>query len=99
MLVVGEHSQLAQLLDAPGAPVTNWREISDEINVEWDRATTEAQREALLTVLKATMDIAETTIAAGSLEVFKKARNQHYKSFIVQESMIERMSVRKRSTK
>lgn len=83
-----EPMRLRQLLDAPGAPAVNWREIAEEINVEWETAATTDQRVALLTVFKATMDIAETIIAPSSLEAFRDARHRHYKTFVLQESMV-----------
>ena len=83
-----EPIRLQQLLDAPGAPAVNWREIAGEIGVEWGKAATTDQRVALLTVFKATMDIAETVIASGSLDAFRDARHRHYKTFVLQECMV-----------
>ena len=83
-----EPMRLRQLLDAPGAPAVNWREIAEEINVEWEKAATTDQRVALLTVFKATMDIAETVIAPSSLDAFRDARRRHYKTFVLQECMV-----------
>jgi hypothetical protein len=85
---MAEPMRLRQLLDAPGAPAANWREIAEEVNAEWEKATTTDQRVALLVVFKATMDIAETVIAPGSLDAFKDARHQHYKAFVLQECMV-----------
>jgi hypothetical protein len=83
-----EPMRLRQLLDTAGAPAVNWRKIAEEINVEWEKAATTDQRVALLTVFKATMDIAETVVAPGSLEAFRDARHRHYKTFVLQECMV-----------
>ena len=85
---MAEPVRLRQLLDAPGAPAANWREIAEEVNAEWEKAITPDQRVALLAVFQATMDIAETVIAPGSLDAFKDARHRHYKSFVLQECMV-----------
>src|SRR5215469_4615847 len=85
---MAEPVRLRQLLDALGAPAANWREAAEEVNVEWEKATTPDHRVALLAVFQATMDIAETVIAPGSLDTFKDARHRHYKSFVLQECMV-----------
>ena len=85
---MAEPVRLRQLLDAPDAPAANWREIAEEVNAEWEKATTTDQRVALLAVFKATMDIAETVIAPGSVDAFKDARHRHYKTFVLQECMV-----------
>ena len=79
---------LFQLLNAPGAPLVNWREINKEICNEFGRATTEDYRIALLEGFKSTMDIAETTVAPESLRVFQDARAKQYKLFIVEEALV-----------
>lgn len=81
-------TQLERLMDAPGAPLDNWREIIKEIDKEFPVAESEEKRVALLAVFKATMDIAEGTIAQGDLERFRDARSKHYKSFLVQECLV-----------
>jgi len=83
-----EAPQLFQLLNAPGAPLVNWREINKEICSEFGRATTEDYRVALLEMFKSTMDIAETTVAPEDLEKFQNARRTQYKSFIVEEALV-----------
>jgi hypothetical protein len=75
-------------MNAPGAPLINWREIIKEINSEFGPAATTDYRVALLQMFKTTMDIAETTIAPEDLETFRKARRKHYHSFIVQEALV-----------
>ena len=79
---------LFQLLNAPGAPLTNWREIIEEINNEFGRAKTEDSRAALLATFKATMDIVESQVAPEQLSGFQDARWKHYNSFIVQEALV-----------
>jgi hypothetical protein len=85
---MSETSLLQQLLDAPGAPLTNWREIVEEVNAEFARCTTSDCRVALPATFKATIDIAETTVVPEDLETFRQARLRHYKSFVVQEATI-----------
>jgi hypothetical protein len=79
---------LFQYLNAPGAPLVNWREINAEICEEFGRAKTEDYRVSLLAGFKATMDIAETTVAPESLKTFQEARSKQYKTFIVEEALV-----------
>ena len=79
---------LFQLLNAPGAPLTNCQEIIKEINNEFGQAKTEDSRTALLATFKATMDIVESTVAPEELSIFQDARRKHYNSFIVQEALV-----------
>ena len=80
--------RLLALSERVSSAMTNWREIIDEINSEWQRASTTEQRVSLLAMFKATMDIAETTIAPEDLEKFREARVRHYKTFIVEEALV-----------
>jgi hypothetical protein len=91
--------KLFQLLNEVGAPVCNWREINQEICREWstlftakitnsDWYRTELHRISLLQTFQAVMDIAESTILPEDVEVFRNAREQQYKTFIYQESMV-----------
>lgn len=79
---------LFRLLNALGAPLTNWQEIIEEINSEFGRVQTEDSRSALLATFKAVMDIAETTVPQEQLSAFQEARYKHYSSFIVQEALV-----------
>lgn len=79
---------LFRLLNAPGAPATNWREIVNEINSEIERATTTDYRVSLLKMFMTTMDFVEATIIAEDLEKFREARRKHYKAFLVQEAFV-----------
>ncbi len=83
-----EPPRLQQLLNVPGAPLVNWREINKEICEEFGRATTLDYRIALLEGFKSTMDIAETSLAHEDLKVFQEARLRQYKTFIVQEALV-----------
>ena len=80
--------RLLELTERVSSAMMNWREIIDEINSEWQRASTTEQRVSLLAMFKAAMDIAETTIAPQDLEKFKEARARHYKTFIIEESLV-----------
>jgi hypothetical protein len=79
---------LFRLVNAPGAPLSNWRQIIDQINRDFDEAGTVDRRSALLATFKATMDIVESTLAPEHLESFREARRKHYSSFIVQEALV-----------
>lgn len=83
-----ELSPLEQLMDAPGAPLINWREILKEIESEFPRAITSDHRAALLATFKAVMDILETTVAPEGLKEFQDARLTQYKTYIVQEALV-----------
>lgn len=83
-----DFSELLRLLNDSGAPHHNWREIREEICVQWSSAKTIESRIELLDMFKTTMDIAETLIAEESLDVFREARRKDYHSFIVEEALI-----------
>jgi hypothetical protein len=80
--------RLLELTERVSSAMTNWREIIEEINSEWERASTTEQRVSLLAMFKAIMDIAETTIAPEDLEKFREARARHYSTFVVQEALV-----------
>ena len=87
-------SELDRLLNEPGAPDYNWREIREQIHVQWSSAKTTESRIVLLDIFKTTMDIAETLIAEESLDAFREARQKDYNLLIVQEALIgENVSV------
>jgi|GEM_PF-1475464 len=79
---------LLQLLYNPGAPLSNWMEILDEISNEFKRDTTTNYRVALLQLLKTIDNIAETTIPPNKKEAFRDSRHKCYKTFLVQESLV-----------
>ena len=89
---IAEAPRLFELLNTIGAPQYKWQEIIDEINEEWDTVWNdvngESRRDALLSIFKATMVIAEATIDPEDLENFREARRKHYASFIYQESTV-----------
>jgi hypothetical protein len=90
-MTTGERPVLEQLLDAPGAPLANWREIIDAINDEFGRARTENYRASLLSVFKAIMDVVESAIPSedvGTLTAFQDARRKHYDTFVIQEALV-----------
>ena len=64
--------RLLQLTEHPSYALTDWREISKEIDREFPLATTVEQRDSLLAMLKATMNIAETTVAPEDLTAFQE---------------------------
>jgi hypothetical protein len=78
---------LQQLIDAPGAPASNWHEICNEINKEFDHATPE-HRIALLQLLHSTMDIVSRYIAPEDMEKFTEARRKQHRILVVQESVV-----------
>ena len=84
---MSEPTLLQQLIDAPGAPVSNWHEIANEINKEFDHATP-AQRIALLKLLHSTMDIVSHHVAPEDMEKFNEARQKQHRILVVQESVI-----------
>lgn len=84
-----EAPEVFKQLNAPGAPLVNWNEIIAAVTRELEAETTPIHRDALLNVFKTTMDIAEKTVAAEDLEKFREARARHYKSFLLQEALVE----------
>ena len=63
-------------------------EIRKDIHAEHKRATTTADREALLGVHKAIMDAAERHIRAEDLKDFREVRSQDYRLLLIQEAII-----------
>jgi hypothetical protein len=91
--------RLFRLLNDVGAPVTNWREIIDEVDAEFKRevAADEAvfrraesfeQRGALLEIFKSVMNIVESQLSGEDREKFRAAREQHYKILLTWESLV-----------
>jgi hypothetical protein len=72
---------------ASGAPMDLPR-IRNDIHEEHERATTTADREALLSIFKRVMDEAEPQIRAEDLEEFRKVRRQDYNLLLVREAVI-----------
>ena len=77
---------LIQLINTPGAPIANWREIIEEIDREFWCAATTFRRAALLHAFTSTMDIVETTIPVNDLGKFREARHKRYQSYLVEEA-------------
>ncbi len=80
--------KLMQMTESPAYVLADWREIIKEIDSEFKIAKSTDERVALLAMFKATMDIAETTIAPEDLEKFKDARLKHYKSHVLSECFV-----------
>ena len=59
------------------------------VDAEFGRADTSEYRAALLQIFKSVMDMVESTLGDDDLEKFRTARRQHYKTFVVQESVID----------
>jgi hypothetical protein len=66
----------------------NWQEIVAEIDREFPKAQSSGQRASLLALFKATMDIAERSIAPEDLATFRDARSKHYATSIVQDALV-----------
>jgi hypothetical protein len=90
---------LFRLLNDVGAPMLNWKEINAEICNEWSQSfmgkqielnwpLLSSKRVNLLTLFKSVMDIAEKSVSAEDAELIRNAREQQYKTFIVQEAMV-----------
>ena len=62
--------------------------IRSDIHVEHERATTTADRVALLAIHKIVMDAAEQGLAEQALEVHRKLRRQDYRLLLIREARI-----------
>jgi hypothetical protein len=84
-------SELLQRLEAQpvGAPL-EWRKIRNDIHEEHERATTTADRVALLDIHKALMDAVElgAGFTAEDMEKFKETRRKDYNLLLIREAMI-----------
>jgi hypothetical protein len=84
-------SELLQRLQAlPFGVPWDWRQIRKDIHDEHDRATTTADRVALLAIYKSAMDAVERNadFTPEDMERFKKARRQDYNLLLIREAMI-----------
>jgi hypothetical protein len=70
----------------------DWKRIREEVHDEHERATTTAERVALLSIHKALLDKVErdTDFAPEDLETFKTTRRQDYNLLLIQEAIIGR---------
>ena len=84
--------ELLKLTEKISSAVTDTQAIRGKIFEEFDAATTSDQRVALLVMLKATMDTAESWIAKNGTEKelaeFREARAQDYDKLLVKESTV-----------
>jgi len=91
---------LFRLLNGIGAPLTNWREIINQVGEDFDREVYAEEevfrrpesferRGALLAVFKSVMDIVETRLSGEELAKFLEAREHHYKLLVTQESVVK----------
>jgi len=82
-------SELLERLKAlpVGAPL-DWRQIREDIHTEHERATTTADRVALLKIHKALMDRVERDVASDNMEKFKEARRKDYRILIARETLV-----------
>jgi hypothetical protein len=87
LINMNDKSLLEILPERAGGVLMNWREIREKIHSEFAKAN-EEQRDALLALFTATMNIAEKAIAPEDLEKFREARRQDYASFLVQECLV-----------
>ena len=79
------------LPENPALALANWRAIREKIVQELDTATTESQREALLQLFKALMDMVDSLVQKNQpefLSEFRNARRQDYKLFITRECLV-----------
>ena len=84
-------ADLLERLQANSVPggAFDWRSIRDEIHAEHDRAATTKDRETLLSVHKAVMDLVERNMPQGDdLEKFRTLRSQDYNLLLIKEAMI-----------
>lgn len=89
--MTGAQDLYALLPENPALVLLNWREIIKKIHEEFSKAGVASQRDALLQVFTATMDI-----VAGSLDKdnpqmiddFRAARAQDYKLSLVEECLV-----------
>jgi hypothetical protein len=83
-------SDLMQRLAAQTADAAtwDWQQTRRDIHTEHERATTAADREALLGIHKAVMAAVERQIRREDLEAFRKARTEDYNLLIIKEATI-----------
>jgi hypothetical protein len=90
---------LFRLLNGVGAPLTNWREIINQVDTDFGREVDAEEsifrhpesferRGALLAVFKSVMDLVEGRLAGEDREKFREARLHHYKVLITQEAVV-----------
>lgn len=84
-----EFPRLQHLLNAPGAPLVNWREIVAAIDAEFGNAKTVESRVALLAAFNVAMDGVEATPPRFNLETFRTVRLLQYDALLMREAMVD----------
>ena len=85
-----EFPRLQHLLNAPGAPLINWREIVAVIDAEFGSAKTVECRVVLLAAFKVAMDGVESTAPRLNLETFRAVRLLQYDALLMREAMADK---------
>jgi hypothetical protein len=82
--------ELLKMTEKMSSAVTDTQAIRDKIFEEFDAATTSAQRDSLLAMFAATMNVAESYLSSTGtkeqLAAFKEARADDYTKLVVKES-------------
>ena len=86
---MNEFPQLQRLFDAPGAPLSNWREIVALIVKEFESAKSEESRVTLLAALTAAMDTVQTTWPHTELAAFLATRRLQYDALVMHEALMD----------
>ncbi len=81
--------RITELTESPARALANWREIRDEIFRAYRNARSEGQRDELLRTFLSTMTVVEgTLVTPDQLPAFREARDNDYKSMLVEEATI-----------
>ena len=72
----------------PAEALANWRSVRERVHVEFDKASTEQRRVALLELYCSSMNLAEKAIGSDELEKFREIRGHGYALLIVKECLV-----------
>jgi hypothetical protein len=81
--------RIIELTETPAQMLANWREIREEIFKEFRAAQSDDQKETLLGIFKATMDLVEgTLVTPDQIPAFKEARANDYQAILTEEASV-----------
>jgi len=82
--------RLLELTNDPATAIANIEEFLAETAKEYRQCATKSEKEQLLNLHKATLDIMERSFIDDSdMHTFKNAREQHYNTMLVWEATVD----------
>jgi len=80
-------SNLLELTSSPGSVILHIEEILAQIAKEYSETTDPVQRDSLLKLHHASLNIVQARVSPEDLEVFLDARSKHYRGLLIRETV------------